>query len=46
MALYAVLKPAAEKAAPRWQAPRDAAEVARLEVAREPGLALKQDWNY
>jgi soluble lytic murein transglycosylase-like protein len=38
MALYAVLKPAAEKAAPRWQAPRDAAEVARLEVAREPGL--------
>jgi len=46
MALYAVLKPAAEKSAPRWQAPRVDAEFARLEEVSEPGLAFKQDANY
>jgi len=46
MALYAVLKPAAEKSAPRWRPPSEGAEFARLEQSGEPGLAVKQESSY
>lgn len=45
LALYAVLKPAADKATPR-SPQSDGAEFARLDDAAEPGTALKRDKSY
>lgn len=46
LALYAVLKPAADKAAPRPYLQRDRDEFARLDDFAEPGAALKRDKSY
>ncbi|MDZ4074320.1 MAG: lytic transglycosylase domain-containing protein [Hylemonella sp.] len=46
LALYAVLKPAADKTAPRPYPPRERDEFARLDDLAEPGAALKRDKSY
>lgn len=46
LALYAVLKPAADKAAPRPDVQPEPAEFARLDKLAEPGAAPKQDKSY
>ncbi len=46
LALYAVLKPAADKTAPRPYPQRDRDEFARLDDFAEPGAVLKRDKSY